>query len=168
MPYQAFAASDRPLVVAVGNDAQFGRLCEAARPRGLARDPRFATNPARVEHRDELVPDLAARLRTRPAAEWLQRLEAAGVPCAPVQSVPEALADPALRERGGVWQMEGAYGAVEVVASPLRLSRTPARLYRPAPTLGQDTAAVEAEGLGRQFRIMNSECLICRSAGRRP
>jgi crotonobetainyl-CoA:carnitine CoA-transferase CaiB-like acyl-CoA transferase len=74
-------------------------------------------------------------------------MEAAGVPCAPVQSVGEALADPVLTEREGVWPMEGAtYGAVPTVASPLRLSRTPAALRTPAPALGEHTDAVQNRG----------------------
>ncbi len=147
VPYQVFRAADRDLVVAVGNDAQWRRLCDALGAEELALDPRFATNPSRVENREALVPMLAARLRGRTAAEWLDRLDAAGVPCAPVQSLEEAVRDPALRERGGVWTMIGeAYGEVETVASPLRLSRTPAAIRRPAPALGEHTAEVEERG----------------------
>jgi crotonobetainyl-CoA:carnitine CoA-transferase CaiB-like acyl-CoA transferase len=92
-PYQLFDAADRPLVVAVGNDAQW-RACAAALDLlELARDPRFATNPARLAHRDALVALLQERLLARPAAEWLARLDAAGVPAGVVRSVGEALAD---------------------------------------------------------------------------
>lgn len=147
VPYQTFEAADRPFAVAVGNDAQFRRLCDVVGAPEMGTDPRFATNPARVENRDELVPLLAERLRARTAAAWLGALEAAGVPCAPVQGVREALADPVLRARGGTWEMRGAtYGAVETVPSPVRLSRTPAALRRPAPSLGEHTAEVEAAG----------------------
>ena len=142
VPYQAFQAADRPLVVAVGNDAQWRRLCAALDAPELAEDPRFTSNPARVENRDALVALLAARLRSRPASEWLARLEGAGVPCAPVQTIREALADPALRERAGVWPMRDT----ETVASPLRLERTPPALRRAPPTLGEHTAAVERDG----------------------
>jgi crotonobetainyl-CoA:carnitine CoA-transferase CaiB-like acyl-CoA transferase len=147
VPYQTFEASDRPFAVAVGNDAQFRRLCDVVGAPEMGTDPRFATNPARVENRDALVPLLAERLRARTAAAWLGALEAAGVPCAPVQGVREALADPVFRARGGTWEMRGAtYGAVETVPSPVRLSRTPAALRRPAPSLGEHTAEVEAAG----------------------
>jgi crotonobetainyl-CoA:carnitine CoA-transferase CaiB-like acyl-CoA transferase len=146
VPYQAFEAADRPLVVAVGNDAQWRRLCAALELGELAADARFATNPGRVEHRDLLAARLAERIGERPAAEWLARLEAAAVPCAPVQSVGEAVRDPALRERGGVWTMRGGYGEVETVASPLRLERTPPRLRRPAPAHGEHTAEVAHGG----------------------
>lgn len=149
VPYQAFAAADRPFVVAVGNDAQWRRLCEVLQIAGAASDPRYATNPARVENREAVCALLAERFRRLPAAEWLRRLDAAGVPCAPVQSVREALAAPAVRERGGIWEMQGTtYGRVETVASPLRLARTPPALRRGAPALGEHTAEVERAGWG--------------------
>ncbi|HEX6913566.1 MAG TPA: CoA transferase [Longimicrobium sp.] len=147
VPYQAFDGADRAFVVAVGNDAQWRKLCAAIGADDLGADARFATNPGRIQHRDELVGALAERFRARPAAAWLGRMEAAGVPCAPVQSVGEALADPVLTERAGLWPMEGpTYGAVPTVASPLRLSRTPAALRDPAPSLGEHTEQVEDLG----------------------
>lgn len=143
VPYQSFAAADRPLVVAVGNDAQWRRLCGVLGTGELPDDPRFATNPARVENRDALVPLLAERFRSRAAGEWVALLETASVPCSLVQSAAEALADPAVRERGGIWRMRGAkYCEVEVVASPIRLSRTPARISRGAPGLGENDEEV--------------------------
>lgn len=146
VPYQAFEAADRPFVVAVGNDAQWRRLCSAVGAEALAADRRLATNPGRIEHRVEVVEALASRFRTAPAAEWLGRMEAAGVPCAPVQTVLEALADPAFP---GAWEMEGAtYGRIGTVPSPMRFSRTAAAAGRPAPGLGEHTAEVEREGWG--------------------
>jgi crotonobetainyl-CoA:carnitine CoA-transferase CaiB-like acyl-CoA transferase len=147
VPYQAFEAADRPFIVAVGNDTQWRRLCAAMGAEDLAADERFATNPGRVEHRDAVVTALAARFRARPASEWLGMMEAAGVPCAPVQTVGEALADPAASD--ALWPMEGAsYGAVPTVASPLRFSRTPAALRDSAPGLGEQTARIEDLGWG--------------------
>jgi crotonobetainyl-CoA:carnitine CoA-transferase CaiB-like acyl-CoA transferase len=144
VPYQAFDAADRPFIVAVGNDAQWRRLCAAMGADDLAADERFATNPGRVEHRGQVVTALAARFRARPAAEWLAMMEAAGVPCAPVQTVGEALADPA---RDELWPMQGAtYGAVPTVASPLCFSRTAASVRAPAPALGEHTAQIEELG----------------------
>jgi crotonobetainyl-CoA:carnitine CoA-transferase CaiB-like acyl-CoA transferase len=146
VPYQAFDGADRAFVVAVGNDAQWRKLCTAIGADELAADARLATNPGRIEHRARVVESLAARFRTAPAAEWLRRMERAGVPCAPVQTVQEALADPAFP---GAWEMEGAtYGRVGTVPSPLRFSRTPAVPGRPAPGLGEHTAEVEREGWG--------------------
>ena len=146
VPYQAFAAADRRFVVAVGNDAQWRRLCAAIGAEALGADPRLATNPGRIAHRAEVVEALAALFRSAPAAEWLGRLEGAGVPCAPVQTVLEALRDPAF---AGAWEMEGAtYGRVGTVPSPLRFSRTPAAPGRPAPGLGEHTEEVERDGWG--------------------
>lgn len=149
VPYQAFGASDRELVIAVGNDAQWRRLCEVLEDEALAQDPRYATNPDRVQRRDEVVPRLAARIARRPAAEWLRALDEAGVPCEPVQTVEEALADPAFRDRGGVWTLTSdRYGTVESVAPAIRLTRTPAAPRRPPPALGQHSAEVESIGWG--------------------
>lgn len=152
VPYQTFRAADRPFVIAVGNDAQWRKLCAAVRLDALAEDPRFATNPGRVENRDALLPALTNHFAGRPAAEWLRRLEQAGVPCGPVQSVGEALRDPALRERGGIWQMEGdTFGDVETIGSPLRLERTPPILRSPPPSLGEHTEQVIREGWGPRY-----------------
>jgi len=149
VPYQTFDASDGPIVVAVGNDAQWQRLCAAIGADALAADARFAANPGRVEHRADVAGALAEVFRARTAAEWLDALTAAGVPCAPVQTVGEALRDPALTERGGTWPITGAtYGTVETVPSPLRFSRTPAGVGLPAPALGEHTAQVERDGWG--------------------
>jgi crotonobetainyl-CoA:carnitine CoA-transferase CaiB-like acyl-CoA transferase len=147
VPYQAFHAADRPFVLAVGNDAQWRRCCGVLGLPALADDPRYATNPARVEGRDALVAILAERLRERPAGEWLALLEEAGVPCGPVQGVREALHDPAFTERGGLWETEGpTFGRTGMVGSPMRFSRTPASLRRPPPALGEHTEEVEREG----------------------
>jgi crotonobetainyl-CoA:carnitine CoA-transferase CaiB-like acyl-CoA transferase len=129
-PYQLFDAADRPLVVAVGNDAQW-RACAAALALGdAAADPRFATNPARLAHRAALVALVAARLRERPAAEWLARLDAAGVPAGVVKTVLETLA--------------------EVDASPLTgvAPSVPGTVRRPPPTLDEHGALVRARGWG--------------------
>lgn len=147
VPYQAFDASDRPFVVAVGNDAQWRKLCAAMGADDLLADERLATNPGRVEHRDRVVTALAVRFRARPAFDWLAMMEAAGVPCAPVQTVGEALADPVLTARGGLWPMQGpSFGSTSTVASPLRFSRTPASPRDPAPALGEHTAQIHDLG----------------------
>ena len=147
VPYQAFDASDRPFIVAVGNDAQWRKLCVAMGADDLLADARFATNPGRVEHRDDVVAALAARFRARPAAEWLAMMEGAGVPCAPVQTVGEALADPVLAARDALWPMQGpSFGTTSTVASPLRFSRTPAAPRDPAPALGEHTDDVARLG----------------------
>ena len=149
VPYQAFSAADGAFVLAVGNDAQWRRCCRAVGLQQLAEDPRFATNPERVEHRAELGRLLREHFGKRNVEEWLALLDREDVPCAPVQGVREALADPVLRERDGLWEMQGrTFGRTATVASPLHFGRTPARLRRPAPALGEHTAEVEREGWG--------------------
>jgi crotonobetainyl-CoA:carnitine CoA-transferase CaiB-like acyl-CoA transferase len=133
--------------VAVGNDAQWRRLCAAIGATALGDDERLATNPGRIAHREEVVEGLAAIFPTLPADEWLARLQAAGVPCGPLQGVHEALTDPVLSERGGTWPMRGAtYGEVETVPSPFRLQRTPASLRYPAPGLGEHSEEIRRRG----------------------
>ena len=100
MPYQAFETKDGRLVLAVGNDGQFARLCEVVGRPELARDPRFATNAARVEHRGELVRELAPLLAARATGAWLDALDAAGVPCGPINDLAQVFEDPQVRHRG--------------------------------------------------------------------
>jgi crotonobetainyl-CoA:carnitine CoA-transferase CaiB-like acyl-CoA transferase len=145
VPYESFRAADGPLVIAVGNDAQWGRLCEAMELAGLAADPRFASNPDRVANRDALRPLLAERVRERTVAQWMDALEQYGVPCAPVRTVQQAVSDVSIRERGGIWRMMGdGYGEVDTIANPVRFSRTPAMLTRAAPGLGEHNEQIAA------------------------
>ena len=146
MPYQVFEVADGHLILAVGNDGQYQRFCEVAGCPELARDPRFARNADRVRHRDTLVPLLAARLRTRTRADWLAALEAAKVPCGPINDLAEVFADPQVRARGMTLTTPHPHtDALELVASPLRLSATPVRLRHAPPLLGQHTDEVLAE-----------------------
>jgi crotonobetainyl-CoA:carnitine CoA-transferase CaiB-like acyl-CoA transferase len=148
VPYRAFAARDGHIVVAVGNDGQFARLCAVAGRPELASDARFATNAARVRNREELEPLLAAIIAQRPRQEWIASLEAAGVPCGPINDLAQVFADPQVRQRG--LQVEAPHplaGTVPMVRSPLRLSETPARSDVPPPLLGQHTFEVLKEVL---------------------
>ena len=148
VPYRAFAARDGHLVLAVGNDGQFARLCTVAGRPELARDARFATNAARVRNRRELEPMLAAIIAQRPRQEWIASLEAAGVPCGPINDLAQVFADPQVRHRG--LQVEAPHaqaGTVPMVRSPLRLSETPARSDVPPPLLGEHTFEVLKEVL---------------------
>jgi crotonobetainyl-CoA:carnitine CoA-transferase CaiB-like acyl-CoA transferase len=150
VPYQAFATRDGYLVVAVGNDGQFARLCEVAARPDLAADPRFATNPARVENRETLVPILQALLAGRPTQDWVDALEAAGVPCGPINDLGQVFADPHVQSRGlRVEVPHPLAGKVPVVASPMRLSRTPVRHGTP-PLLGEHTREVLVDILGME------------------
>jgi crotonobetainyl-CoA:carnitine CoA-transferase CaiB-like acyl-CoA transferase len=150
VPYQAFATRDGYLVVAVGNDGQFARLCEVAARPDLAADPRFASNPARVENRETLVPILQALLAGRPTQDWVDALEAAGVPCGPINDLAQVFADPHVQSRGlRVEVPHPLAGKVSVVASPMRLSRTPVRHGTP-PLLGEHTREVLVDILGME------------------
>ncbi|HEY8486104.1 MAG TPA: CoA transferase [Limnochordales bacterium] len=150
VPYQAFQAADGWFIVAVGNDEQFRRFCQAIDLPELAQDPRFRENPGRVTHREELVGRLSQHLRHQPRQHWLSRLHQARVPAAPVLDLQEVFAEPQAHARRLVWQLEHpTAGPLPVVASPLQhLSRTPARPAAPPPLLGQHTRAVLQEALG--------------------
>ncbi|HEX2315526.1 MAG TPA: CoA transferase [Thermomonospora sp.] len=149
-PYEVLAAKDRPLVLAVGNDRQFRALCERLGRPSLADDPRFATNTARVAHREDLLAALAGPLAARTADEWFEELTAAGVPCGPINDLAAAfdLADRlGLAARVGIDDPRRA-APVAQVANPIRLGATPAAYRTAPPRLGEDTAAVLA-ALGR-------------------
>ncbi len=149
VPYQTFEAADGHVIVAVGNDGQFRKLCQVAGCEALADDPRFATNPARVKYRETLVPLLAERIRQQPARHWADALESVGVPCGPINDIGQALADPQVQARGmRVDLPHPTAGTVPLVASPMRLSRTPPQYHRAPPTLGQHTDEVLSERLG--------------------
>ncbi|HSC65954.1 MAG TPA: CaiB/BaiF CoA-transferase family protein [Caldimonas sp.] len=146
VPYQVFEVADGHLILAVGNDAQFARFCAVAGCPEFAADERFARNAGRVRHRGTLVPLLAARLRQRPRAAWLAELEAAKVPCGPINDLAEVFADPHVRERAMTVEMAHPLaGSVRMVASPIKLAATPVSYRRAPPLLGADTDAVLAE-----------------------
>jgi len=146
VPYQVFEVADGHLILAVGNDQQFERFCAVAGCAELARDERFASNAQRVRHRDTLVPVLAERLRKRSRADWLAALEAAKVPCGPINDLDDVFADPQVRARGmKVTVPHPHHDALDLVASPMKLSATPARVRMPPPLLGQHTDEVLAE-----------------------
>ncbi len=137
-PYETFDAQDGVLALAVGNDRQFAALATAL-GLDLDRDPRFATNPARVANREALRGLLGPRLRTRTAAQWAAELAAQGVPAGPVHDIPAALA---LAERLGLAPIVDTAG-VQTVANPITLSRTPVDYRRPPPKNHPDPRRVQ-------------------------
>jgi crotonobetainyl-CoA:carnitine CoA-transferase CaiB-like acyl-CoA transferase len=146
VPYQAFEAADAPLTVACGNDAQFARLAAVVGAPEWAQDDRFATNAARVAHREVLVPMISARFAGDGRDAWVARLVAAGVPATPVLDLVEALADPQVAARGMVATVDDPVaGPIPTVASPFGDA---ARPVGPAPLLGGDTEAVLRGALG--------------------
>jgi crotonobetainyl-CoA:carnitine CoA-transferase CaiB-like acyl-CoA transferase len=148
-PYQVLPTADRPIVLAIGNDTQFRKFCNVAGAPGLAADPRFATNDARVSHRDALTRELETVLRTRPATAWLAALEPAAVPCAPINDLQQVFADPQVRQRNVRRDVAHPSGSsVPLVANPIRLSATPPAYDRAPPLLGQHTEEILRERLG--------------------
>ena len=147
-PYQPLPTADGALVVAVGNDRQFQALCRALEAADLAADGRFATNAQRVAHRAELTASLEALTSPRTTGELIAALEAAGVPCGPINTVEQVFAEPQAQARGLVVEQARDGQPVRTVASPMRLSRTPVAYTLPPPALGADTDAVMKAELG--------------------
>jgi crotonobetainyl-CoA:carnitine CoA-transferase CaiB-like acyl-CoA transferase len=146
VPYQVFEVADGHLILAVGNDGQFERFCNVAGEPALARDPRFTVNANRVRNRATLVPLLEPLLRQRTRADWLAALEQAKVPCGPINDLGDVFADPQVLERGmRVPVQHPLTDTLQLVASPMKLSKTPVALRQPPPLLGQHTDHVLAK-----------------------
>lgn len=147
VPYQPFRASDKYVMVAVGSDRLWQRFCAALDvAETLGRDPRFTVNPDRLRNRTILIPLIEEIFCRRTAAEWIERLKAADIPCGPINEVDEALNDPQILARGMiVTQQHATVGEVHSIGNPIHLSDTPATYRLPPPTLGQHTEAVLAE-----------------------
>jgi crotonobetainyl-CoA:carnitine CoA-transferase CaiB-like acyl-CoA transferase len=150
VPYQPFRASDGEIILACGNDNLYRRFCEAAGCPELARDARFATNAKRVENRAELTRLLGDVFRKRTKREWLQVLEAAGVPNGPINDVAQVFEEPQVKARGVRIELDHvAAGRLPMVASPMRFSGTPIEYRLAPPVLGQHTAEVLSKLLGK-------------------
>ena len=138
VPYQTFDASDKPIAVAVGNDAQFGRLCEAVGLPELAEDDRYATNPDRVANREELVAVLQRRFSEGTADGWVEKVRDAGVPCGPVNALSDVFEDAHVLGSGVLREVEHpAAGLLKMLASPVLVDGERLPVRRPPPTLGQ-------------------------------
>lgn len=149
VPYQDFPTADGDLILTVGNDNQFRKFCVAAGHPEWADDSRFSTNAARVAHRTELVPLIRQVTVFRTTAEWVALLEQAGVPCGPVNDLAAVFADPQVQARGLQLRMPHPQsGHVDLVANPIRFSRTPVTYRRPPPLLDQHADEVLADWLG--------------------
>jgi crotonobetainyl-CoA:carnitine CoA-transferase CaiB-like acyl-CoA transferase len=149
-PYQAFRASDGHFTVGAANDTLFPRFCAILGLPHLVTESRFDSVARRLQHRIELEALIETVTVREPRAHWLSRCEAAGVPAGPINSVPEALADPHVRARGMVQELtHPEAGRVKVLGNPVKMSATPPVMARAAPTLGQDTDGILRElGLG--------------------
>jgi formyl-CoA transferase len=145
VPYDAFETSDGHVLVAVGNDPQFIRFCDVIGRSDLGADARFQNNTSRIEHRDALIPQIRDTLRGFTKADILAKLQSVKVPVGPIQTVPEALNSDQAQARGTVISVPPAGvqdGAVQRLANPLKLSRTPVQYQSAPPRFGQDTDAV--------------------------
>jgi crotonobetainyl-CoA:carnitine CoA-transferase CaiB-like acyl-CoA transferase len=150
VPYQPFRTSDGDVIIACGNDNLYRKFCAAAGCAELAQDPRFATNGKRVENRAELTRLLAEVFRKRSTREWVELLEAAGVPNGPINDIAQVFEEPQVKARGVRIEMKHAAGAMlPMVASPMRFSETPLEYRQAPPLLGEHTEEVLRGLLGR-------------------
>ena len=149
VPSQAFRCSDRSIFVVAGNNKHFAALCKALGCQSLLEDDRFDTTAGRIANRAHLLPLLDEVFRTRPAAYWLDRLDAADVPTGPVNELPEVFANPQIQHRRMLVETEHPLaGAIKLLANPMRLSATPVTDYPAPPLLGQHTREVLSGLLG--------------------
>ncbi len=149
VPYQDFPTADGHMILAIGNDGQFAKFCAAAERAEWASDERFATNAARVTHRQALIPMIQAITRTRNTSAWVSLLENLGVPCGPIHTVDQVYQDPQVRARDMTFEMQHpTAGPIPLVASPIRMSETPVAYRHAPPMLGQHTREVLSEVLG--------------------
>jgi len=149
VPYQSFAARDGVFCLAVGNDSQWQKLCQVLDHAEWATDPRFATNPARVQHREVLVPLLQEVFSTQDVVFWLHKIAAVDVPCGPVQALDQVFADEQVVARDMIWAVpHPTAGEIRLVGSPLKLSETPAACRSHPPLLGEHTEEVLTSLLG--------------------
>jgi crotonobetainyl-CoA:carnitine CoA-transferase CaiB-like acyl-CoA transferase len=145
-PQDVFKARDGYLVLAVGNDDQFARFCDVLERPDLAKDERFKTNAARVTNNAALMPLIVEILASRDRAHWVAGFDRAGVPCGPINTIPEAFADPQARHRGMLIEIAHAVaGSVPQVASPMRFKNAPLAHDRPPPLLGEHSEEILRE-----------------------
>jgi len=156
VPYQPFATADQPIIIAVGNDRQFAKLAAILGAPEWAADERFSANAARVANRDILIPLIAAKLATRPAAEWFAELDGAGIPAGPINTISQALADPQAMHRDMQKDLDG----FRLLGSPLRLDGRRTESDLPPPKLGEHTKDVLAA-----FGVDEDEIQRMRSVG---
>jgi formyl-CoA transferase len=145
VPYQPFDAADQPIIIAVGNDRQFAKLAAICGCPEWSSDERFASNGARVAHREEMVRLVSSRVRQKPAAYWLKELEKAGIPAGPINTITQALSDVQAQHRGVVRTLSG----IPLVGAPVRLDGARTDSDLPPPALGEHTQEILASlGIG--------------------
>ena len=162
VPYQDFPSADGNFILAVGNDSQFAKLCAVAERSEWALDSRFATNQARVKHREQLIPLLRQVTVFKTTAQWIALLEGAGVPCGPINDLAQVFADPQVLARGLRLDLpNGLGGLTPQVASPLRLSASPVTYRNAPPLLGEHSDAL----LQRLLDLSTAQIAALRAGG---
>jgi crotonobetainyl-CoA:carnitine CoA-transferase CaiB-like acyl-CoA transferase len=142
-PYQEFPTKDGYIILAVGNDPTFERFCKAFGQEALLADPRFATNPIRVQNRQLVTDTLTPVMKSKTTAEWIDALEALKIGCGPINTLEQVFADPHVQAREMVVEMaHGSGETVKVIANPVKLSATPPSYRSAPPVLGEHTNAV--------------------------
>jgi crotonobetainyl-CoA:carnitine CoA-transferase CaiB-like acyl-CoA transferase len=164
VPYQAFQTRDGYLILAVGNDAQFKRFCDLAGRSDLASDERYTKNSDRVKNREKLIPQLIDIMHSKHSVEWLDQLNAQGIPCGPINNIDQVFDNPQVRHRGMQFELQHpSAGSVASVANPIRFSETPVTYDKAPPMLGQHTEAVLSELLeldAKQIKQLRAESII--------
>ncbi len=161
-PYQEFPTKDGYLILAVGNDPTFERFCKAFGQEALLADPRFATNPIRVQNRQLVTDTLTPVMKSKTTAEWIDALEALKIGCGPINTLEQVFADPHVQAREMVVEMaHGSGETVKVIANPVKLSATPPSYRSPPPVLGEHTEDVLASVL----KMSASEIAALREKG---
>jgi len=158
VPYQTFETADQRIIVAVGNDRQFARLAEICGHPEWIEDERFATNSARVANREAIVDLIAACVRNHPSVDWLEKLERAGIPAGPINTITQALGDVQAQHRAMVRMIAGT----PLVGSPVRIDGSRADSTLPPPMLGEHTVEVLQElGIdGAEIARLKSEAIV--------
>lgn len=146
VPYQDFEASDGFINIAAGNDNLWKKFCEVTDLSDIVNDPKFATNPKRVENRDEVVAIVSKKIKTKTMQEWLDILNDAGVPCGPIYTVDQIFKDPQVLAREMLVDIDHPKcGRIQVTGSPIKLSETPAEITTHPPMLGEHNSSILQE-----------------------
>jgi formyl-CoA transferase len=149
VPYQVFRTRDRPIAIAVANQKLWGRFCALAGKPEWLEDPRFASNPKRVENREVLLPLIDELMAQKSCDEWMERFVEASIPCGPVNDMQHLFADPQLRHRKMVAEVpHPTIGTLRLGGIPIKYSETPGSVRLPPPLLGEHTEVVLTELLG--------------------
>ena len=157
VPYQVFPCKDGHIILAVGNDSQFASLCKVAGRPELAEDERFRQMSGRIVNRDALIPLIAAIMQQRGMHEWIEALEAANVPCGPINNMQQVFEDPQVQHRGLKVEIPTPAGVpCPTVASPMRFSETPVEYDVPPPTLGEHTQEILQSLLGMERQAVDA------------